>query len=106
MSKAEKISGGEKEHPGQQNLRSLIFIINGEEEIVEKVNTKQPLKVVAEKALTESGNTKSISDYQAVYNDKEITLDKKVEDYDFPATAKIFLNLNTAGGGTGFKAIC
>ena len=91
------------EDPGQHNLRSLTFVINGDEETVEKVNVNQPLTVAAQKALEESGNTsKPLSDYQVIYNDQQISLDKKVGEYNFPSDALIYLNLNTAGGGTGF----
>ena len=95
------------EDPGQHNLCSLVFVINGDEELVEKVNINQPLRVAAQKALDESGNSsKPLSDYQVVYNEQQISLDKKVGDYNFPANALIYLNLNTAGGGTERRTIC
>lgn len=95
------LKGQKPEELKQPNLRSLIFVINGEEELVEKVNINQPLKVSAQRSLIESGNTsKALSDYQVVYNNQQISLENKVESYNFPENAFIYLNLNTAGGGT------
>lgn len=79
---------------------SLTFIVNGKETKVEKVNLHQPLKVPVEKALDQTGNTgRPLSDWQVKWNDNELDITKKVEDFNFPSDAKIFISLKAGQGG-------
>lgn len=83
-----------------QNQISLTFIVNGKETEVEKVNIHQPLKVSVEKALKQTGNTgRELSDWQVKLNDNELDVTKKVEDFDIPSDAKIFISLKAGQGG-------
>ena len=85
---------------GQQNLISLIFIVNGKPTTVEKVNINQPLKVSVEKALNQTGNTgRDLSDWLVKYNDQDLNINSKVEDLNLPNNAKIFISLKSAAGG-------
>ncbi len=84
----------------KQNQISLTFIVNGKETEVEKVNLHQPLKVPVEKALEQTGNTgRPLSDWQVKWNDTELDITKKVEDFNFPSDAKIFISLKAGQGG-------
>lgn len=82
------------------NLISLRFVVNGEETVVEKVNIHEPLKVAAEKALRQTNNTgRDLSEFQAKYNNNDINLSHKVEDFNFPPGATIYLSLKIGQGG-------
>jgi hypothetical protein len=82
------------------NLIQLRFVVNGEETVVEKVNINQPLKVAAEKALNQTNNTgRDLSEFQAKYNNNDINLSHKVEDFRFPPDATIYLSLKIGQGG-------
>lgn len=83
-----------------KNLRSLAFSVNGTPTVVEKVNVNQPLHVAVNKALEQTGNTgRPISDWIAQYNDQQLNINLKVEDFNFPPDAVIFLSLKSAEGG-------
>lgn len=84
----------------QPNLLSLTFIVNGTETIVEKVNVHQPLHVSVQKALEQTGNTgRPIGEWQVIFNDQTLDSNKKVEDFNFPENAVIFLSLKAGQGG-------
>ena len=90
----------EKEHGGNDNLVSLTFIVNGKEVTIEKVNIHQPLKVAVMKALEETGNTgRELSDWLVKWNDQDLNISMKVEEFHFPADAKIFVSLKSGKGG-------
>jgi len=79
---------------------TLKFSVSGSTPIeIEKINLHQPLKVGAQKALKEAGATRPIKDYDALYNDNPIDLDKKVEFYELSDGAEITLSLGTGQGG-------
>jgi hypothetical protein len=83
------------------NLISLRFVVNGEETTVEHVNVNQPLKVAVEKALKQTSNhARDLSEFQAKYNNNDINLNQKVETFNFPAIATIYLSLKIGQGGT------
>lgn len=87
----------DEKHP---NLISLRFVVNGEETTVEKVNVNAPLKVAAEKALEQTNNKgRDLSEFQAKYNNQDINLSHKVEDFKFPEGATIYLSLKIGQGG-------
>lgn len=89
-----------EENEKQPNLISLTFIVNGTETIVEKVNVHQPLHVSVQKALEQTGNaSRPLGDWQVIYNDQTLDTNKKVEDFNFPVNAIIFLSLKAAQGG-------
>lgn len=82
------------------NLISLRFVVNGEETVVEKVNIHEPLKVAADAALKQTNNTgRDLSEFQAKYNNNDINLSHKVEDFHFPSNATIYLSLKIGQGG-------
>jgi hypothetical protein len=87
----------EDKNPNQISLR---FVVNGEETTVEKVNINAPLKVAAEKALEQTNNKgRDLSEFQAKYNNNDINLSHKVEDFKFPTGATIYLSLKIGQGG-------
>lgn len=89
-----------EEKEKRPNLISLTFIVNGTETIVEKVNPHEPLHVAVHKALEQTGNTgRPITDWQVIYNDQTLDSNKKVEDFNFPEHAIIFLSLKAGQGG-------
>ncbi|MGA2408248.1 MAG: DUF2604 domain-containing protein [Bacteroidales bacterium] len=89
-----------EEKENQPKLISLTFIVNGSETIVEKVNVHQPLHVSVQKALEQTGNTgRPINEWQVIFNDKTLDSNRKVEDFNFPENAVIFLSLKAGQGG-------
>jgi hypothetical protein len=87
----------EEKHPNQV---SLVFIVNGTETLVEKVNVNQPLHVAVQKALEQTGNTgRPLGDWQAIFNDQTLDMNKKVGEFGFPDNAVIFLSLRAGQGG-------
>lgn len=84
----------------QKNLRSLTFVVNGQETTIKKVNIKAPLKVAVEKALKETGNTgRPLEDWIVKYNDADVDINQPVESFNFPDDAVIFVILRSAVGG-------
>lgn len=82
------------------NQRSLTFIVNGTETLVSNVNVHQPLHVAVNKGLQQTGNTgRPLGDWQVLYNDQPLDTAKKVEDFNFPDNAVIFLSLKAGQGG-------
>jgi hypothetical protein len=81
----------------QHNLISLIFVVNGKEVHVDKVNVEQPLKVSVEKALGE--NSRPPSDYDVLYNNTSLDINKSIEDNNIPDKATIYLSLKGGKGG-------
>ncbi len=89
-----------EEKEAKSNFRSLTFIVNGTETIVEKVNIHQPLNIAVGKALKQTGNTgRPLSEWQVIYNDQTLDATKKVEEFEFPVDAVIFLSLKAGQGG-------
>lgn len=89
----------DKDHKNDKKI-SLIFIVNGTETKVPNVNVNQPLRVAVEKALQQTGNTgRPIGDWQVIYNDNTLDVSRKVEDYNLPDNAIIFLSLKAGQGG-------
>lgn len=79
---------------------SLTFIVNGTETIVKNINVNQPLHVAVQKALDQTGNSgRPIGEWQVIYNDQTLDISKKVEEYQFPENAVIFLSLKAGQGG-------
>ncbi len=86
----------------QENLISLVFVVNGVEYTIEKINVNQPLSVSVSKALKDSGNTgRDIGDWQLKWNDNNLDITKKVEDYNLPDGTQLFLSLKAGIGGNG-----
>jgi hypothetical protein len=82
------------------NQRSLVFIVNGTETIVDPVNVNQPLHVSVNKALQQTGNSgRPLGDWQVLFNDQPLDINRKVEEFNFPETAVIFLSLKAGQGG-------
>jgi hypothetical protein len=85
-------------HPNQI---SLIFIVNGTETRVDKVNINEPLHVPVQRALNQTGNSgRPIGDWQVIYNDQTLDINQKVEQYGLPDGAIIFLSLKAGQGGS------
>jgi len=83
----------------KQNLIRLTFSVTGKKITIEKVNIHQPLKVSVQKAITESGSTRPIEDYEVIFNNVKLDINQKVESFNFPADAIIFVSLKTGQGG-------
>ncbi|MBL7738484.1 MAG: DUF2604 domain-containing protein [Chitinophagaceae bacterium] len=77
----------------------LIFIVNGKPEKIEaKVNWH--LKKAVEIALKESGNEgRPLSDWSVKWNNRVLDMEKKIEEFNFPECAELFLSLNAGQGG-------
>jgi hypothetical protein len=82
-----------------KNHQDITFIVNGKETVVE-CNIHQPLHVPAQLALNQTGNTaRPLGDWLVKFNDQDLNLQAKVEDFNFPEDAKIFMSLKSAEGG-------
>lgn len=82
------------------NQRTLVFIVNGTETIVDPVNVNQPLHVSVNKALQQTGNSgRPLGDWQVLFNDQPLDINRKVEEFNFPENAVIFLSLKAGQGG-------
>jgi hypothetical protein len=84
----------------EEKFIDLTFIVNGSEVIIKKVNIHEPLKVPVDKALKQSGNTgRSITDWQIKWNDIDLDITKKTEEFTFSSDAKLFVSLKAGVGG-------
>jgi len=88
-----------KEEKKQKNLISLKFSVNGKTVTIEKINVNQPLKVAVEKALDKTGSTRPIDEYEVLFENVKLNINQKVETFDFPEDAVIFVSLKTGQGG-------
>lgn len=89
-----------KEENQNKNQISLTFIVNGTETSVRNVNVNQPVHVAVQKALQQTGNAgRPILEWQVLYNDQPLDLNQKVEVYNLPDNAVIFLSLKAGQGG-------
>lgn len=90
----------DKNEEKKENQIQLLFIVNGTETLVEKVNVNQPLHVPVQKALDQTGNNgRQIDDWQVIYNDQTLDINRKVEEYNFLKNGVIFLSLKAGQGG-------
>jgi hypothetical protein len=88
------------ENPGGPNLITVKVIVNGTPTDV-KTNVNAPLKSVIEKALEQTGNTgRPIEDWELKWNGQVLDPNKKVNDYDIPDGAELFLSLRAGQGGS------
>ncbi|MCE5205129.1 MAG: DUF2604 domain-containing protein [Porphyromonadaceae bacterium] len=83
----------------QSNLINLKFSVTGKPVTIEKVNVNQPLKVSVQKALDETGSTRPIDEYEVLFNNNKLDVNQKVESFNFPDDAVIFVSLKTGQGG-------
>ena len=84
----------------QPNTAVLVFVVNGKEAVIEKVNIHQPLHVAANEALKKTGNTaRPLSDWLVKLENADLDLSEKVENFHFGSNARIFMSLKGAEGG-------
>lgn len=82
------------------NLQELVVVVNGQQTTVE-VEPHAPLQTIIPKALEQTGNTGQPPTNWEL-RDAEgslLNLSQKIEDFQFPADAKLFLNLKAGIGG-------
>jgi hypothetical protein len=85
---------------GHPNQISLTFIVNGTETKIDKVNINEPLHVAVQRALDQTGNSgRPIGDWQVIYNDQTLDINRKIVEYNLPDGAIIFLSLKAGQGG-------
>ena len=87
------------EEKKQHNQINLKFSVTGKPVTIEKVNFNQPLQVSVQKALNETGSTRPIEEYDVLYNNNKLDITQKVETFNFPSDAVIFVSLKTGQGG-------
>src|SRR3989337_4352178 len=85
------------DHPHKKEI-CLIFIVNGSPvKIHAKLNWH--LKKVIETVLDETGNEgRPLTDWSVKWNDHLLDMDKKIEYFNFPECAELFLSLNAGKG--------
>lgn len=107
--KDKKNEGGENPSTGngnngngskQDKKISITVIVSGTPTVVE-ANLKQKIKVIAQKALEQTGNTtRPLSDWTVKTRQGEILdLDRTVEDYGFKDGDQIVMSLQAGVGG-------
>ena len=81
---------------------SVAVVVNGQPTIVE-VNKNAPLHTLIPKALEQTNNTGQPPENWELRDAAGTLLDgaKKVEDFNFPADIRLFLNLKAGVGGCG-----
>jgi len=84
---------------GKKNLISLDFSVTGKQVTIDKVNINQPLKVSVQKAIDETGSSRPIEEYEALFNNIKLDITQKVSSFNFPEDAVIFVSLKTGQGG-------
>lgn len=84
------------------NKVEIVVVVNGQPVVVD-ANLNAPLKTVIPKALEASGNSgQPPTNWELRSADGELLDgDLKIEDFQFPADVKLFLNLKAGVGGTG-----
>lgn len=88
-----------KDDHGRDNQIVLKIVVNSTPTDV-KVNIHNLLKVAAEKALEQTGNTgRPLGDWELKWNGKVLDLKKTAEDYRIPNHAELFLSLRAGHGG-------
>lgn len=97
---AKEEKSAEKKEEKNKNIH-LTFIVNGKEVIIENVNPNEPLKAPVQQALDKSGNSaRPLTDWLVKWNDHDLDISKKVEEFNFPKDAKIFVSLKSGVGGS------
>ena len=89
-----------KNNEVKSNHLQLVFIVNGKETLVANLNPNQPLKDAVEKALAQTANSgRQIEEWSVKWNNLDLDISRKIEDYKFPPDDKIFLSLKSGVGG-------
>jgi hypothetical protein len=89
----------EEKEEKQHNLINLKFSVTGKQITIEKVNLNQPLSVSVQKALDETGSTRTIEEYDVLLNNIKLDISQKVETFNFTIDSVIFVSLKTGQGG-------
>lgn len=79
---------------------ALAVVVNGQSTTVE-ANPEAPLRTIIEPALQQTGNAGQPPDNWELrdVNGTLLDLEKKIEDFQFPANVRLFLNLKAGVGG-------
>lgn len=89
-----------KNNEVKSNHLQLVFIVNGKETLVANLNPNQPLRDAVEKALVQTANSgRQIEEWSVKWNNLDLDISRKIEDYKFPPDVKIFLSLKSGVGG-------
>jgi uncharacterized protein DUF2604 len=84
------------------NEIDLAIVVNGQPTIV-RANQHAPLRTVIPRALEQTGNAGQPPDNWELRDSAgaPLPLDQKIEDFNFPAGVRLFLNLKAGVGGFG-----
>ena len=79
---------------------AITVVVNGQPTIVE-ANPEAPLRTIIPIALEQTGNTGQPPENWELRDAAGVELDvaKKIEDFQFPADVRLFLNLKAGVGG-------
>lgn len=82
------------------NKLELVVVANGQPVVIE-ANANAPIHTIIPKALEASGNIGQPPENWELRDagGELLDLDRKIEDFGFPADAKLFLNLKAGVGG-------
>ena len=91
--------GPKPEHPPKKKEICLVFIVNGSPYKME-ANIEWHLRKAVELALRETGNEgRPLSDWSVKWNNQVLDMNQKIEEFNFPECAELFLSLNAGQGG-------
>lgn len=82
----------------QGNNIDLKFSVTGKQVTI-KANLNQKLEVPVKKALKETGSTRPIEEYDALYLNKILDISQKISTFNFPDDAVVFVSLKSGQGG-------
>lgn len=85
---------------GNKNKISITVVVNGQPTVVE-ANVNAPLRTIIPKALEQTGNLGQPPDKWELRDSvgELLDLNKKIEEFHFPANVTLFLNLIAGVGG-------
>lgn len=74
--------------------------VGGKEIIIDSSNVREPLRAAVVQALAKSGTSgRPIGDWLVRWDNKNLDVSKKMEEFHFTKDAKIFLDLKSGEGG-------
>lgn len=85
----------------ENNFIDLVFVVNGEDVDLDKLNVHEPLHAARNKALAESHNTGRSPDEWEIRTEAGVLLDpnSKIESLGLKPGTKLFLSLGVGAGG-------
>lgn len=82
----------------------VIFTINNQDFLDDKVNPQQKIQVGAKQALTKAGESTELSKWTATFNGIEVSFDDTYEDRKVPNKGRILLTRKPGNKAAGWPS--